>query len=117
MDLLFYETEDGSSPVEEFIERQSVGAQKKIDSYLRVLRQHDPSTDFLSGQYAKPLRDGIFELRPEWSNVEYRLLFAYLPERRVVVLLAFAKKARKTPSNQIDLAIRLLARFRETNAQ
>lgn len=116
MEIRFYEAPDGSSPVEEFIKRQSLGAQKKIDSYVRVLRQHDPSRGFLRAQYGKPLRDGIFELRPEWGNVEYRLLFTYLSERQAVVLLAFIKKARSVPNSQIDLALMSCGRMIQARA-
>jgi phage-related protein len=111
--VIFWRGADGSNPVADFIRKQSGPAQQKITRYLRVLEEHDPALGPLPQQYAKTLRDGILELRPEWSNVEYRLLFAYLPDRRAVVLLGFIKKSRHTPNREIERARELLADYQE----
>jgi hypothetical protein len=65
LDVFSYTEQDGSSPVEKFIRAQPAKARTKISDYVERLRQHDPTHGPLPAQFAKYLRDGIFELRPE----------------------------------------------------
>jgi phage-related protein len=47
----------------------------------------------------------LWELRPSGNRVEGRALYVTATGRRIVVVLAFVKKTRKTPDRLIKLAL------------
>lgn len=57
----------------------------------------------------EPLGDGLFELRARAGKVRIRLLFGYLPGRRIVFVWGGTKAARKLSPKTIRLARTLLA--------
>ena len=60
----------------------------------------------------RALGDGIWELRSDLKgNRIARVLFAFV-EERLVVLNAFIKKSRKTPSAEIETARRRMNEFK-----
>jgi phage-related protein len=48
----------------------------------------------------------LWEMRPSGNKVEGRALYVTVPQRRVVILVAFMKKRQKTPRRMIELAKR-----------
>ena len=60
--------------------------------------------------HVKPLRDKLWEMRMSGKEGIGRAIYVLASNRRIVVLHAFVKKAQKTPSQAIELA---LARAKE----
>jgi phage-related protein len=58
-------------------------------------------------------RDGVYELRTEVRNVNYRLLYGFVGEDIAVVAHTLTKQAR-VPDRDIDLAASRLARVRQS---
>ena len=55
--------------------------------------------------------DGLYEIRVEYSGNIYRV-FACFDEGRIVVLFnGFQKKSQKTPSNEIEKALRIKSEY------
>ncbi|MBZ0246195.1 MAG: type II toxin-antitoxin system RelE/ParE family toxin [Cyclobacteriaceae bacterium] len=55
--------------------------------------------------------DGLYEIRIEYSGNIYRV-FACFDEGRIVVLFnGFQKKSQKTPSNEIEKALRIKSEY------
>ena len=54
------------------------------------------------------LEDKIWELRRESNTNIYRLLYAMLPQQRIILLHGFEKKSRRTPPGDIAVAQRRL---------
>jgi phage-related protein len=54
----------------------------------------------------RPLGDKLWEMRPSGKKLEGRALYVARDGKRVVVVLAFIKKAKKTPARMIDTALR-----------
>lgn len=52
---------------------------------------------------SKALKDGLFELTPNYKGVEYRLLYTF-HDGDAVVLNCFVKKTRKTPKHELSKA-------------
>jgi len=52
-----------------------------------------------------------WELRPSGKRVEGRALYVTAMGRRVVIVLAFVKKTRKTPGRFIELALKRAERI------
>jgi len=56
------------------------------------------------------LRDGVYELRTEVRNVNYRLLYGFVGKDIALLSHGITKK-KKVPSREIDLAATRLRRF------
>ncbi len=65
----------------------------------------------LSMPHARHLRGKIWELRVKARSGEYRLLYATVSERRILVLHGFKKTTQETPPREIALAEDRLADF------
>ena len=84
----------------EFIEKQSIKAQKKIVYNLQKARKvNDP-------KLFKKLNDVIWEFRTEFAGQQYRL-FAFWDDSRkafVVCTHGIIKKSKRTPKKEITKA-------------
>src|SRR5690242_4478848 len=58
---------------------------------------------------SEPLGDGLFELRARAGRVRMRLLYGFLPEKRIVIVFGTTKKGRVLPKADMQLARTLLA--------
>ena len=63
--------------------------------------------DRLPAKYVKFIREGLYELRIEWQGNIYRLFFCYDDGRIIILFNGFQKKSMKTPSREIDKALKL----------
>jgi phage-related protein len=68
---------------------------------LELLMEHGPN---LRLPHSRAIGDGLFELRPKGRSGIGRAFYCFLPDRRVVVLHAFAKKTQQTPDRELKLA-------------
>ena len=97
----FYETEDGRTPTQEFLDSLEPKMNAKMVGLMEILEEKGYS---LREPYSAPLEDGIFELRAvQGSNISRALFFFYV-EGRIVITHGFIKKTQKTPRAQIELA-------------
>jgi phage-related protein len=55
----------------------------------------------------------IWELREESNTNIYRLLYLFYTGQRIVLLHGYAKKSRRLPRRELDVALRRQARFQE----
>ena len=56
--------------------------------------------------HVRHIRGSLWEIRLEGKAGIARVLYVAANEQRVVILRAFVKKTEKTPTNEIDLALR-----------
>ena len=104
----FYETEDGRTPVQEFLDSLEPKMNAKMVGLMEILEEKGHS---LREPYTRLLGDGIFELRAvQGSNIS-RALFFFFIEGRIVITHGFIKKTQKTPRAQIELARKYRADF------
>ena len=61
--------------------------------------------------YIKYIRDELYEFRVNYGNNEFRLFFIYDGDTVVVLFNCFRKKSQKTPTNEIDKALRLKGEY------
>jgi phage-related protein len=119
-EVLFYQEDEGTVPVDEWLCELPKKVQAKCQAYLRQLEDfgHElrrPVADFL--------RDGIYELRPSYQGVQYRMLYFFpklhagetkvekMLAQRVVVLSHGFAKTGAVPDAEIDRAIQRKIRF------
>jgi len=106
--ISFYETIAGDSPARAFLQALSKGARRKCGRYMLFLQE---SGRGLPASYLRKLEGPIWELRPEYDGIEYRLLFGRSGDTFVFVH-AFIKKRQKTARADIELAQRRFTDWR-----
>ncbi|MBR1623250.1 MAG: type II toxin-antitoxin system RelE/ParE family toxin [Pseudobutyrivibrio sp.] len=108
--IVFYEKENGETPVIDFLDSCEVSMRAKISGTISILQEKGNLT---RGTYSKHLEDGIFELRAiQGSNIS-RVLYFFYHGGRIVLTNGFIKKTQKTPRKEIELAKKYRADFIE----
>ncbi len=99
----FYRTASGRSPVEEFLDSLSDQHARKVAWVLRLVERLDrvPETYFkkLGGS------DFLWEVRAQSGGVSCRFLGFFDGPALLILTNGFFKKQRKTPAQEIELAI------------
>ncbi len=106
MEVQYYNTKDGKSPVKEWFKRLK-DKKAKAALFVRI----DRLKLNLVGN-AKSVRDGVFELRID-VGAGYRLYFAQVGKETVLLLCAGTKGSKKEQDADIVLAKTYLADFRK----
>lgn len=86
-----------------FYRSLEMGAQKKIDYVLDVLKMQDR----VSEKFVKYIKDGLYEIRASYNGNIYRAFFIFDEGNIVMLFNGFQKKTQKTPSKEIDRALEL----------
>jgi phage-related protein len=110
--VIFYQEEDGTVPVLDWLDAIPAKAQLKCLARLERLRQEGHE---LRRPEADLLRDKIYELRSSLQGVHYRLLYFFHGNVAAVVSHGIVKEDR-VPPVEIDRAMERRRRF-ETNPQ
>ena len=108
--IIYYHTERGDSPVQDFIDSLSVKEQAKCLAYIAVLRD---SSLPLPASIAKKVEGKLWELRPEFGGTEFRLFYFLFSEDAVVFVHALKKKTQQIKRGDIDLAVRRIQQYEE----
>jgi len=98
---------------EDFIEGLSDKEQQKVDYLLTLLRTQDR----LPVKFIKFIRESVYELRIEYNSNIYRIFFVFDDDKIVVLFNGFQKKSQKTPSNEIEKAIKIKNEYYEYKKQ
>lgn len=97
----FFKKQDGSCPVEEFLDSLDNKMRAKILLAIALLETNGPQ---LREPYSKPLGDGIFEIRAKQGNNITRTLYFFYDGKQIILTNGFVKKTQKTPSAEIQRA-------------
>ncbi|MCI6840141.1 MAG: type II toxin-antitoxin system RelE/ParE family toxin [Prevotella sp.] len=88
---------------EAFMETLKEKEQEKVQYGLLLLKTQDR----LPKKFVKLIRDGIYELRTEYGGNIYRVFFIFDDGKIVVLFYGFQKKTQKTPTKEIDKALKI----------
>ena len=77
--------------------------QEKIQYGLLLLKTQDR----LSTKFIKLIKDGLYELRTEYAGNIFRVFFIFDEGKIVVLFNGFQKKSQKTPSKEIEKALKI----------
>lgn len=108
--VIFYEKENGDCPIEEFMNSLDIKMRAKMIGLLELLEEKGIQ---LREPYSKILEDGIFEIRCKVGNNISRVLYFFYFEGKIVLTNGFTKKTQKTPIEEIKLAKKYRADFKE----
>lgn len=108
--LVYYETGRGDQPVRSFLDKLS--SQERA----RVLDALDDLVEFGTALSMPDVRamqgTPLWELRIR-GRIQHRVFYVSMQGRRLLLLHAFTKKTQKTPSREIQTALRRLAEYQE----
>ena len=108
--VTFYTTADGKCPVAEFIDSQPAKVAQKIAWVLKAVQEIEK----VPKSYFKKLSDtDLYEVRIELSGNIYRLLGFFHNGNIVILTNGFQKKTQKTPSGEIEKAVKLMKQYFE----
>jgi len=85
----------------------------KIKYILSLLETNDR----LPIKFIKLIKDGLYELRIEYSSNIYRIFFIFDDDKIVVLFNGFQKKTQKTPKNEINKAFKIKEAYYEYKRQ
>ena len=98
---IFYETREGKSPVEAFIDSLDEETQDKFILKKQLLQDLGPQLRY---SHTDNLEEGIFELRFKEREGQIRVLFFFFYGKRIIFSHGFVKKTQKTPRKEIEIA-------------
>jgi len=70
--------------------------------------------DRLPVKFIKFIRDGLYEIRMEYSGNTYRVFFIFDEGQIVVLFNGFQKKTEKTPIKEIEKALKIKEEYYES---
>lgn len=98
--VIFFQSERGNYPVDEFINDQELKTQTKIAHLVTLLMEYGP---FLKFPYTKKVTDRLYELRVS-GKIAVRIFYTQF-NNKYYLLHAFKKKTQKTPNKEIKIAL------------
>ncbi|MGA2554846.1 MAG: type II toxin-antitoxin system RelE/ParE family toxin [Verrucomicrobiota bacterium] len=101
-DIQFYRSDSGHCPVEAFLDGLGPKHAQKVAWVLKLVKE----LPLVPKQYLKKLEgpDELWEVRAEFGGDAFRLLGFWDAGSLIILTNGFAKKTRKTPSREIELA-------------
>ncbi|MBI1744424.1 type II toxin-antitoxin system RelE/ParE family toxin [Candidatus Acetothermia bacterium] len=98
-----YKEEDGSSPVECYLWSLPEKHLGKLLQIIEMLKERGPALPF---PYSSQIEGKLRELRIQYGNTDYRILYYGNRARSFVLLHAFNKRTEKTPARDKQLALK-----------
>lgn len=100
-DVEFYRLQNGTAPVETFLDSLNPKMRNKAVRSLELLEEFGNT---LREPNSKAVGDGLFELRIKFSSDISRIFYFFYVENKIVLTNGFVKKTPKTPSAELELA-------------
>lgn len=100
---IFYTTERGDSPLDEFLDGLDKKSRAKVESHISLLEEQGPN---LKRPYADLVRGKIRELRIHFGSNQYRILYFFYLRDQIVLAHALSKKSTELKEKDIELAER-----------
>ncbi len=102
----FYEEEDGSAPVEEYLDNLPKQQRARAMALVKLLEEQGPNLPF---PYSSQVRGRLRELRARFGKTRLRILYFGDAERTFVLLHGLIKTTDKLPEADIRRAEQRMA--------
>lgn len=103
----FYINDNGNEPARDWIRSLPEKCRKAIGNDIKTLQYGWP----IGMPLAEKLCSDIWEVRTKIRNIIIRNLFTIF-DNKIVILHGFIKKTRKTPKDDLDLAIQRMKQIK-----
>jgi len=107
-DVEYYELSNGTKPVKQFIDSLDIKMRAKALGGIDILAAFGNT---LREPYSKAMGKGLFELRIKFASDITRIFYFFYVNNKIVLTNGFVKKTRKTPPNEIELALKYKADY------
>lgn len=102
----FYSSPSGDEPVDEFLDSLPRKARQKCLAFIDRFREQGFS---LPSGWVRKVASDVWELRPEWNGIEYRLLLGQIAPGKFRIVMAGQKETSQAAfQNDIQTARRRL---------
>ena len=98
-----FTSDTGQKPVDDWLRSLEPEAKAVMIGVIDLLEEHGRD---LGMPHARPLGDGLWELRARDQAGIYRVIYFHWFRRTFGLLHGFTKKTQQTPRNEIDTAKR-----------
>ena len=102
----FYQEEDGSAPVEQFLAQLPLAQRAKALAIVRLLEESGPALPF---PYSSQVRGKMRELRTQQGKHKIRILYFADKRRWFVLLHEIIKRSDQLNAREIETAERRMA--------
>lgn len=92
---------NGEVPIVEYLQTLTPKHEAKVLRSIQLLENFGPK---IGMPHVRPLEDGIYELRTQFSSNIFRTLFFHWHDNKLVLTHGFTKKTQKTPPQEIERA-------------
>ena len=110
--IIFYEKENGSVPVMEFLNKLTEKHHAKALRDIDVLEKYGTS---LTEPHVKHIKGKLWELRIKSASDISRIFYFTHVGKNIVLLHGFVKKTQKTPNREIETANNYLEDYKGRN--
>ena len=100
LEVRFYRTETNNEPVREWLKSLPVEDKKAIGRDIKTVQYSWP----IGMPLVRNLHNGIWEIRTDLENTISRVIVT-LSDNKIILLHGFIKKTKKTPKDDMNLAI------------
>jgi len=107
-DVEYYELPNGKKPVETFLDSLEMKMRVKALGSIDILAEFGNT---LREPYSKAVGKGLFELRIKFAGDITRIFYFFVVDNKIILTNGFIKKTRKTPPNEITLAMKYKADY------
>lgn len=97
----YYETAEGQSPVQEFIDGLDAKSKAKVARTLDLLERFGVD---LGMPYAKDVSEGLWELRTRVGTSRYRVVYFMFAGKAFILLHGFVKRSSRISDRDLRLA-------------
>jgi len=104
----YYELPNGEKPVAQFINSLDTKMRVKALGSIDILAEFGNN---LREPYSKAIGDGLFELRIKFASDISRIFYFFVVDNKIILTNGFIKKTKKTPPNEITLAMKYKADY------
>jgi phage-related protein len=101
LDVVFYRTVSGAEPVRDWLKALDREDKRRIGVDLKTVQYGCP----LGMPLVRKLEPGLWEIRSQLHQRTARILFT-VNGQRMILLHGFIKKSQRTPTADLDLALR-----------
>jgi phage-related protein len=107
-DVQYYALPNGEKPVEKFLDSLDLKMRVKALGSIDILAEFGNT---LREPYSKAIGKGLFELRIKFAGDITRIFYFFVVDNRIILTNGVVKKTRKTPPNEIALAMKYKADY------
>ena len=112
--VAYFVDDNGRVPVQEFLAGLDAKTYVRFQWSIEQLRLRNTQATY---PLVRPVEGKIWELREESSTNIYRILYCFVPDRRILLLHGFAKKSQRLSRADMATAQRPFARYEARSPQ